>query len=130
MESTPASNRRYGTAGPWSTIPAGDFPFCSAAKARAGSGGRCWPIRGPSRADDGYAAPSWSMQARCGHAFAFDEEAGVAVLFGGIDRCGKCSPMVWSDDLHGLVMHGGEARHGGPQFDTTWVLECLGSQTD
>jgi len=34
----------------------------------------------------------------------------------------QCSPLVWDDDLDGLVYHGGEVSHGGAQFDTTWVL--------
>jgi hypothetical protein len=34
----------------------------------------------------------------------------------------QCSPLVWDDGLDGVVYHGGEVRHGGPQFDTTWVL--------
>jgi hypothetical protein len=34
----------------------------------------------------------------------------------------QCSPLAWDDGLNGLVLHGGEAHHGGAQFDTTWVL--------
>jgi hypothetical protein len=34
----------------------------------------------------------------------------------------QCAPMAWDDRLGGLVLHGGEARHGGPQFDATLVL--------
>ncbi len=34
----------------------------------------------------------------------------------------QCSPMVWDDDLGGLLLHGGEVRHGGPQFDETLLL--------
>ncbi len=34
----------------------------------------------------------------------------------------RCSPLTWDDGLAGLVLHGGEARHGGPQFDRTLVL--------
>jgi Galactose oxidase, central domain len=34
----------------------------------------------------------------------------------------QCSPIVWDDVLDGLVMHGGETRQGGPQFDKTWLL--------
>ncbi len=34
----------------------------------------------------------------------------------------QCSPLAWDDSLGGLVLHGGEARHGGPQFDATLVL--------
>ncbi len=35
----------------------------------------------------------------------------------------QCSPLVWSDELHGLLLHGGESQHGGRQFSTTWLLE-------
>jgi hypothetical protein len=34
----------------------------------------------------------------------------------------QCSPLAWDEALDGILMHGGEARHGGPQFDTTWLL--------
>jgi hypothetical protein len=34
----------------------------------------------------------------------------------------QCAPLAWDDDLGGLLLHGGEARHGGPQFDTTLLL--------
>ena len=34
----------------------------------------------------------------------------------------QCSPLVWDDRLNGLLMHGGESRHGGPQFDMTLLL--------
>ncbi len=34
----------------------------------------------------------------------------------------QCSPLVWDDALDGLVRHGGEAHHRGPQFDATCVL--------
>jgi hypothetical protein len=34
----------------------------------------------------------------------------------------QCSPLTWDDGLGGVVYHGGEVQHGGPQFDTTWVL--------
>jgi hypothetical protein len=35
----------------------------------------------------------------------------------------QCSPLAWDEGLHGLMFHGGEVRHGGPQFDTTWLLQ-------
>jgi hypothetical protein len=35
----------------------------------------------------------------------------------------QCSPLAWDERLNGLVFHGGEAHHRGPQFDTTWVLQ-------
>ena len=34
----------------------------------------------------------------------------------------QCSPLVWDDELGGLLLHGGEMRHGGPQFDKTLLL--------
>lgn len=34
----------------------------------------------------------------------------------------QCSPLAYDSVLGGLVMHGGEARHGGPQFDETLLL--------
>jgi hypothetical protein len=39
----------------------------------------------------------------------------------------QCAPLTWDDCERGLVFHGGEARHGGPQFDTTWVLQLSGT---
>jgi len=34
----------------------------------------------------------------------------------------QCSPLAWDADLCGLLLHGGEARHEGPQFDATLLL--------
>lgn len=34
----------------------------------------------------------------------------------------QCAPLAWDDTLDGLVLHGGEVRHLGPQFNTTLVL--------
>jgi hypothetical protein len=34
----------------------------------------------------------------------------------------QCAPLAWDDALGGLVLHGGEARHGGPQLDATLAL--------
>jgi hypothetical protein len=34
----------------------------------------------------------------------------------------QCSPLAWNVALDGLVFHGGEACHGGPQFQATLVL--------
>jgi hypothetical protein len=34
----------------------------------------------------------------------------------------QCSPLTWDHELGGLLLHGGESRHGGPQFDTTLLL--------
>ncbi|HWB14691.1 MAG TPA: kelch repeat-containing protein [Pirellulales bacterium] len=36
----------------------------------------------------------------------------------------QCAPLVWDATLNGLVLHGGEARHGGPQMDATLVLRA------
>ncbi len=79
------------------------------------------------------------------HALAYHQAAKRLVMFGGLAgphgillRTGggwqstdaqpmpprhQCSPMVWSDDLNGLVLHGGEAHHAGRQFGTTWLLK-------
>ena len=34
----------------------------------------------------------------------------------------QCSPLAWDTMLNGLVLHGGEVRHGGPQYGETYVL--------
>jgi hypothetical protein len=34
----------------------------------------------------------------------------------------QCSPLAWDTDLRGLLLHGGEAHHQGPQFDATLLL--------
>jgi hypothetical protein len=34
----------------------------------------------------------------------------------------QCAPMAWDETQGGLVLHGGEVRHNGPQFDRTIVL--------
>ena len=34
----------------------------------------------------------------------------------------QCSPLAWDEALGGLLLYGGEARHGGPQFDSTLLL--------
>jgi hypothetical protein len=35
----------------------------------------------------------------------------------------QSSPLAWDEGIGGLVLHGGEARHGGPQFGATLVLK-------
>jgi hypothetical protein len=35
----------------------------------------------------------------------------------------QCSPLVWDEKVGGLVLHGGEARHGGPQLSATVALK-------
>ena len=42
---------------------------------------------------------------------------------------GQCSPLAWDEGLNGLVCHGGEARHQGPQFDVTWILRLADAST-
>lgn len=37
----------------------------------------------------------------------------------------QCAPLVWDAALNGLVLHGGEARHGGPQMNATLVLRAV-----
>ena len=39
----------------------------------------------------------------------------------------QCSPLAWDVGLDGLILHGGESRHGGPQFDVTLVLRLAPS---
>jgi hypothetical protein len=34
----------------------------------------------------------------------------------------QCSPLTWDADLGGLLMHGGESHHQGPQFSATLLL--------
>ena len=34
----------------------------------------------------------------------------------------QCSPLAWDDELGGLLLHGGEVHHEGPQFDKTLLL--------
>jgi Galactose oxidase, central domain len=34
----------------------------------------------------------------------------------------QCSPLAWDADLGGLILHGGEQHHEGPQFDATLLL--------
>lgn len=34
----------------------------------------------------------------------------------------QCSPLAWDDDLGGMLLYGGEVKHGGPQFDATLLL--------
>jgi hypothetical protein len=37
----------------------------------------------------------------------------------------QCAPLAWDDRACGLVLHGGEARHGGPQFEATHILRLV-----
>ncbi len=34
----------------------------------------------------------------------------------------QCSPLAWDESLGGLLMHGGEEHHMGPQFSATRLL--------
>jgi Galactose oxidase, central domain len=45
-----------------------------------------------------------------------------AVEAGALPARHQCSPLAWNERLAGLVMHGGEIRHGGPQLNSTCVL--------
>jgi hypothetical protein len=37
----------------------------------------------------------------------------------------QCSPLAWDEKLDGLVFYGGEVKHGGPQFQITWILRTV-----
>ena len=89
-------------------------------------------------------APTLELPVCDDHALAYHRAAKRLIMFGGLGhqsgllvRVGdswqsvdarpmppphQCAPMVWSDDLNGLVLYGGEAGHAGSQFDTTWLL--------
>ena len=34
----------------------------------------------------------------------------------------QCSPLAWDETLGGILLHGGETRQGGQQFDRTLLL--------
>lgn len=34
----------------------------------------------------------------------------------------QCAPLIWDTAFNGLLLHGGEARHAGPQMDATLLL--------
>jgi len=36
----------------------------------------------------------------------------------------QCSPLVWNEDLGGLLLYGGEVRHGGARFDATLLFRA------
>lgn len=36
----------------------------------------------------------------------------------------QCSPLVWNEELGGLLRHGGEVSHKGAQFDATLLLRA------
>ncbi len=79
------------------------------------------------------------------HSLVYDRAAKTLVMFGGLQlpravllrlsdgwqKClpdpplprHQCSQVVWSDDLNGLILHGGETGHRGSQFDATWLLQ-------
>lgn len=63
----------------------------------------------------------------------------VGVLAGATSRWGlafcdplhprhQCSPLTWDDRLDGLILHGGEMHHAGPQFDHTAVLRLASDE--
>jgi hypothetical protein len=85
------------------------------------------------------------------HALAFHRAAGAFLMLGGLgphpgllamSNAGwtpadvaalpatrQCAPVAYDPTLNGLVLHGGETHHGGPQFDHTLVLRLEGSAT-
>lgn len=87
----------------------------------------------------------FETDSRDDHGMAYHRAAGRLLLLGGtqgtaktLARCddgwrtvevestvGKyqCSPAIWDESLEAVVQHGGEAHHGGPQLDSTRVLE-------
>lgn len=104
--------------------------------------GDAWLFRDECWTDLGEA---FDTDPRDDHGFAFHRAAGRLVMLEGT-RGGRgvlvreadgwhdarlpwlharhqCSPLVWDEALGGLVLHGGEAHHGGPQFDETLVLK-------
>jgi hypothetical protein len=89
----------------------------------------------------------FATEPRCDHAMAYHHQGQTLVMLGGLaagrsvlalSRSGwqaamvepphprhQCAPLAWDDRVCGLVLHGGEARHGGPQFDATRVLRLV-----
>jgi hypothetical protein len=89
-------------------------------------------------------APSFDTDPRDDHGFGYHRDAKRMVMLEGVagkrgilvrDAKGwqtveanplhprhQCSPLAWAADLGGLLLHGGEAHHQGPQFDTTLLL--------
>jgi hypothetical protein len=86
------------------------------------------------------------------HALAYHRTAKRLVMFGGLSGTQsvlmreangwrtvgaqplpprfQCSPLAWDGGLDGLVYYGGEANHGGPQFQRTWVFHLTADATD
>jgi hypothetical protein len=86
----------------------------------------------------------FDTESQADHGLAYHEAAKRLIMFGGLARphgllarkeAGwrpielrvspprhQCAPLVWDDELDGLVYHGGEVSFGGQQLDTTWAL--------
>jgi hypothetical protein len=89
-------------------------------------------------------ADGFDTAAHDDHGLVYHRAAGRLVMFGGLggphgvlvrEASGwrsveahalpprfQCSPPAWDHELGGVVHHGGEVCHAGPQFDTTWVI--------
>jgi hypothetical protein len=92
----------------------------------------------------GRLAEGFSTRPRDDHGLAYHRAARRLVMFGGLSGGSRvlyrdnghwqevsatplpplfqCAPMTYDDQLGGIVLHGGESRHGGPQLDATLVL--------
>jgi hypothetical protein len=86
----------------------------------------------------------WETDVRDDHGLAFHHAAGRMIMLDGntgargvlasssrgwqavdvnpLHPRHQCSPLVWHDDLGGLLLHGGEAYHAGPQLDASLLL--------
>lgn len=95
---------------------------------------------------------SFDTDARDDHALAYHHAASALVMLGGLggargllvrDSNGwrpapvtplhprhQCAPLAWDASLNGLVLHGGEACHGGSQMDATLVLRLQERRLD
>jgi hypothetical protein len=91
----------------------------------------------------------YTTDVRDDHALAFHRAAGAFLMLGGLGinsvllaltnegwtsaavgpppATRQCAPVAYDQTLNGLVLHGGEVHHGGPQFDHTLVLRLEGS---
>jgi hypothetical protein len=90
------------------------------------------------------ALPKHATTVRDDHSLVFDQDLDALVMVGGLgvhpDALAlldsgwnpievtpnlpryQCSSAVYDYTLGGLVLHGGEARHGGPQYEQTLLL--------
>ena len=105
--------------------------------------GTAWLFRSGAWSELG---ADWATDPRDDHGLGYDAPAGRLVMLEGtlggrglLRRGGaaweplaadplhprhQCSPVVYDEPLGGLLLHGGEARHGGPQFDATLLLRA------